>query len=166
MVSAGKIIIAVLLLAAGVAAYILFSNSEEERIKKRLRILGEIFQKEPGETLLLAASKAGKVRNYFTETSHVIVPAYHFSRDVARRDLPGYVLQARASYASLVVHFADFVISLPSESKAELSTTVVVTGKLPSGQRTRDIQEVRCRLQKIENQWFIRAVEVVQVLEK
>ena len=161
MVSAGKIIIAVLLLAAGVAAYILFSNSEEERIKKRLRILGEIFQKEPGET-----SKAGKVRNYFTETSHVIVPAYHFSRDVARRDLPGYVLQARASYASLVVHFADFVISLPSESKAELSTTVVVTGKLPSGQRTRDIQEVRCRLQKIENQWFIRAVEVVQVLEK
>jgi hypothetical protein len=166
MVSARKIIIAVFLLAAGIAAYILFSASEEDRIKKRLRALGETFQKEHGETPLLAASKAGKVRNYFTETSHISMPAHHFSQDVVRRDLPGYVLQARAPYASLVVDFADFVISLPSKSEAGLSVTVVVTGKVPSGQRTRDIQEVRCQLQKIEDEWLIRAVEVVQVLEK
>lgn len=166
MVNAGKIIIAVLVLAAGIAAYILISDSEEDHIKKRLRVLGETFQKEPGETAISAAAKAGKVRNYFTETSHIIVPAYNFSQDVVRKDLPAYVLQARAPYVSLAVDFADFVISLSSENRAELLTTVVVTGKIPSGKRTRDIQEVRCRLQKIENEWFIREIEMVQVLEK
>jgi hypothetical protein len=166
MVNTRNIIITVLVLVAGIAAYILLSDSEENRIKKRLWDLGETFQKKPGETPLLAASKAGKVRDYFSKTSYINVPAYNFSQDVVRRDLPGYVLQARAPYASLGVKFEDLVISLPSENKAELSTTVVVTGKIPSGERTRDIQEMRCRLQKIENEWLIREVEVVQVLEK
>lgn len=166
MVNTKKIITAVFILAAAATALILFSDSEEERIKKRLQRLGETIQKDPGETQLPAAKKAGKVKDYFTESSRIQIPAYNFSRDVTRKNLPGYVLQARSYYTSLEVDFKDFTIVFPAEYQAELSVTVMVKGRGPSGEYTRDVQELSCRLQKIENEWFIQEIEIVQVLEK
>jgi len=166
MVSTRNIIIAVLLVAAGAAAFILLSDSEEAIIKKRFQALGDTFAKEAGESKLLAASKAGKMREFFTETSRIHVSMYDFSRDVARKDLPGYVLQARAGYASLSVDFTDYTVLIVSDTEAEVSLTATVTGKLPTGERTRDIQELSCRLRKEEDLWRIREIEMVEVLER
>ncbi len=166
MVNTRNVVIAVLVLAAGAAAYILFSDSEEARIRKRFRVLGETFQKDAGETQFASALKADSVRDFFTETSNINAPAYAFSRDVARKDLPGYILPMRAQYASLSVDFTDFVIAFPSENMADVVVTATVTGKIYSGENTRDIQEMSCRLQKVEDTWLLREIEMVQVLEK
>lgn len=166
MVNTRTVIIAIIVLAVGVGAYILLSESEEDRIKKRLHTLGEILHKKPGESPILAASKAGKVQKYFTETCNVRVQAYNFSENVLQGELSRYTLRARAAYDSLKVDFKDFVIALPSENQAELTVTVMVTGKMSSNEQTRDTQEVSCRLEKNEEEWFIREIEIVQVLEK
>lgn len=166
MVNTKNIIIVLMVLTAGVAAYILLSDSKETRIRKRFRALGETFQKDAPEAPLLAASKAGKVKDFFAEISHIDAPAYSVSRDVARKEIPGYILQARSRYASLFVDFTDYAMVFPSDSLVDVSVTVTVTGELRSGERTRDIQEMSCRLQEVEDDWIFQEVEMVEVLEK
>lgn len=159
-------VIACAVLAAGVIAFVIFSQSEEAKVKKRFSVLAEKIKKTEKETPLVAAAKANKIKELFAETCTVHAPAYSFSRDISSQDLPSLVLTTRSRYSEMSLEFYDFVIEFPEEGSAQVNLTARIVGTLTTGKYVDDVHELRCKLQKTEDFWLFKEIEVVEVLEK
>jgi hypothetical protein len=160
------IVIGGAVVAAGIIAFVIFSQSEEAKVKKQFSLLAEIIEKTEKETLLVAAAKANRIKELFAETCTVHAPAYSFSKDISSRDLPSLVLTTRSRYSEMSLEFFDFVIEFPEEGSAQVNLTARIVGTLTTGKYVDDVHELKCNLQKTEDIWLFKEIEVVEVLEK
>jgi len=62
--------------------------------------------------------------------------------------------------------FYDFVIDFSEQDTARVNLTESMEGKLKTGEFIEDIHELKCQLQKIEDIWRLKEIEVVEVLRK
>jgi hypothetical protein len=161
-----KHIIAGGVLAAGIIVYFVFWHNEEARVKRQFKSIARKVEKRPEENKILAATKANRISEAFTRTCKIHAPAYRFSRDISSGDLSTIVLSARSQYSELSVKLYDFDIDFPDKDTAQVRLTARMEGKLTTGESIEDLHELKCKLQKIEDVWRIREVEVVQVLRK
>jgi hypothetical protein len=159
-------LIVVLLAAVAVGLWHLFSVDEEDRIRQRFDLLAETAEKQKGEPALTSAAKAKRTQELFTDPFAVSVPSRDLEREIPLRDLPARVVGLRSAYTTLELDFTDMAVMLTSDTTAEVSTTAVLTGRIKSGERTRDIQELTCHLEKTEETWRFTAVEIVEVLKQ
>jgi hypothetical protein len=153
-------------LAAGIIAFIIFSQSEEAKVRKQFSVLAEKIRKTEKETPLVAAAKANRIKELFAETCTVHAPAYSFSRDISSQDLPPLVLTTRSRYSGMSLEFYDLVIEFPEEGTAQVNLTARIVGRLTTGKYVDDVHELMCKLQKAEDIWLLKEIEVVEVLEK
>ena len=160
------IVIAGAVLVAGIIAFIIFSQSEEAKVKKQFNFLAEKMNKTPNETPLISVARANRIKDLFAETCTVYAPAYSFSRDISSQDLSSLVLTTRSRYSEMSLEFYDFVIEFPEEGSAQVNVTASMTGKLTTGEYVDDIHELKCKLKKTEDIWLLREIEVVEVLKK
>jgi hypothetical protein len=160
------IVIAGAVLVAGIIAFVIFSQSEEAKIKKQFNFLAEKMNKTPNETPLIAVARANRIKDLFAETCTVHAPAYSFSRDISSQDLSSLVLTTRSRYSEMSLEFYDFVIEFPEEGSADVNLTASMTGKLTTGEYVDDIHELKCKLKKTEDIWLLKEIEVVEVLKK
>ena len=72
----------------------------------------------------------------------------------------------RAQYSQMTLKFYDYSIDFPAKDTANVSVTKALRGKLTSGEYVEDINELSCKLKKIDDFWLITEIEVVEVLEK
>ena len=72
----------------------------------------------------------------------------------------------RSRYLEISLKFHDFDIRFPEEGFARVTSTAFVEGLFFSGEPFREVHEIVCWLEKIENDWFFDQIEVVTVLEK
>lgn len=166
MVKAKYSIIAGGVLVAGVIAFFIFSQSEEAKVKKQFEFLAEKIGKTPEESQIIAATKANRIREVFTETCKIHAPAYSFSRDISSDELPTLVLSARSQCSEISLKFYDFVIDFPEKGTAQVNLTASMEGKLTTGEFIEDHHELKCRLQKTEDIWRLKEIEMVEVLKK
>ena len=160
------IIIAAMVLAAGIIVFLIFSQSEEAKVKKQFHVLAEKMKKTPNETPLIGAARASRIKELFAETCTVHAPAYSFSRDISSQDLPSLVLTTRSRYSEISLEFYDFVIEFPAEDSALVNLTAAMTGKLTPGEYVDDVHELKCELKKTEGIWLFKEIEVVEVLKR
>ena len=160
------IVIAGAVLVAGIIAFIIFSQSEEAKVKKQFNFLAEKMNKTPNETPLISVARANRIKNLFAETCTVHAPAYSFSRNISSQDLSSLVLTTRSRYSEMSLEFYDFVIEFPEEGSADVNLTASMTGKLTTGEYVDDIHELKCKLKKTEDIWLLKEIEVVEVLKK
>jgi len=158
--------IAGVVLAIGIIAFVIFSQTEEAKVKKQFSVLAEKVKKTEKETPLVAVAKANSIKELFANTLTVHAPAYSFSRDISNQDLPPLVLTARSRYSEIFLEFYDLVIQFPEEGTAQVNLTARVVGKLTAGISVDDIHELKCKLQETEGIWLLKEIEVVEVLEK
>ncbi len=166
MVKAKYIVIGGGVLVAGIIAFFIFSQSEEAKIKKQFKFIAERIEKRPEESHIIAATKANRIREVFTETCKIHAPAYSYSRDTSSDELSTLVLSERSQYSEISLKFYDFVIDFPEKGNAEVNLTASMEGKLTTGAFIEDLHEFKCKLQKIEDIWRLREIEVVEVLKK
>ena len=160
------IVIAGAVLVAGIIAFIIFSQSEEAKVKKQFDFLAEKMNKTANETPLISVTRANRIKDLFAETCTVHAPAYSFSRDISSQDLPSLVIATRSRYSEISLEFYDFVIAFPEEDTADVNLTASMTGKLTTGEYVDDIHELKCKLKKTEEIWLLKEIEVVEVLKK
>jgi hypothetical protein len=160
------IIIAGTVLLATIAAFIIFSHSEEAKVKKQFKYLAQKMKKAPGEITLTSAAKANKLRDLFTETCSIHAPAYSFSKDISSQDLPVLVMATRSPYKIISLKFHDFVIDFPERDLADVNLTAHMTGKRKTGEYSDGIHELKCKLRKIKDTWLLKEIEMVEVLKK
>jgi len=157
-------VIIAFLAAAAVGLWLLFSTDEKDRVRRQFDQLTEVVQKEEKEPPLTSAAKANRSKEFFTDPFTFISPAHDLQREVPLRDLPARMLALRSAYSILELDFADMEITLTSETTARVAATATLTGRIKTGDHTRDIQELNCHLEKQNDTWLFAGVEIVEVL--
>ena len=166
MVKAKHIIIAGGILTAGIIAFFIFSQSEEAKVKKQFEFIAEKIEKKSGENRIIAAAKVNRIREVIIDPCKIHAPAYSFSREASSDELSTFILGKRSQYSAISLKFYDFVIDFPEKDTARVNLTESMEGKLKTGEFVEDIHELKCQLQKIEDIWRLKEIEVVEVLRK
>ena len=166
MVKAKQIIIAGGILTAGIIAFFIFSQSEEAKVKKQFEFIAEIIEKKSGENRIIAAAKVNRIREVIIDPCKIHAPAYSFSREASSHELSTFILGKRSQYSAITLKFYDFVIDFPEKDTARVNLTESMEGKLKTGEFIEDIHELKCQMQKIEDIWLLKEIEVVEVLRK
>jgi len=166
VVKAKHIIIAGGILAAGIIAFFIFSQSEDAKVKKQFEFIAEKIEKKSGENRIIAAAKVNRIREVIIDPCKIYAPAYSFSREASSDELSTFILGKRSQYSAISLKFYDFVIDFPEKDTARVNLTESMEGKLKTGEFVEDIHELKCQLQKIEDIWRLKEIEVVEVLRK
>jgi len=166
MVKSKYILIAAMIVVAGVWATVFFFPSEEKKVKKQFALLSEWVSKDPGESTLTMAQKVKKIGALFAENCELKEPVYSLSGSYTRKEITSIALQGRAHFFGLSLKFYDLNISFPETELAKVTLTGKLTGKSTSGEQMDEARELECLLKKIEKKWLFSQFEVVEVLKK
>ncbi len=166
MVKAKPILIALILIAIGMGAFLMFYQSDEKRVKKQFRQLSEGLSKESGENIFTMDQKIKKIGSLLDETCEVHIPAYSISGRLSREEITGYAARSRFHLSELRLTFYDFSITFPHEDEAKVYLTAHLTGKMTTGEAIHEAHEIDCLLKKMEQRWLFTRIEVVEVLKK
>jgi hypothetical protein len=166
MVKMKYIMIAGVVLIAGILVAVYVSPSEEKRVEKQFDSLSEWVSKDTGETAFTMASKTQNIKTLFTETCGFKAPFYSLSGSYSPDEISGYAAQARLRFSRLSLRFYDIEIDFPEDTSAKVMVTGRLKGESKAGERLDEIREVHCVMKKIENKWFFSEIEVIEVLKK
>ena len=166
MVKIKSLLIALLIVIAGIGAILFFFPSEERKVKKQFALLSEYVAKGSGETTFTMAPKIKGISGLFAESCDFKVPVYSFSGSYTREEISGIALRGRAHFSSLDLKFHDLSISFPEKGTAKVTLTGRLTGKTTYEEYVDETRELECLLDKIEKRWLFRQFEVVEVLKK
>jgi len=166
MVKSKQIILVCVVVVTAIAAYFVFSQSKTEKVKMQFEFIAEKFNKEKGESPIIAAANANKIKEVFTDPFFVQAPAYDIFREASTDDIPPFVLSIRSQYSEISLKFYDYDIEFPAEETAHVSVTERMRAKLTTGEYVEDVNELSCRLEKIDDNWLITEIEIVEVLKK
>jgi len=166
MVKAKHIIVGGAVLAAGVIAFYVFWQSEEAKIKRQFKSIEKKIEKTGGESPIVSAAKANRIREVCVETLKIHAPPHSSPREIQVGELSGVIFRARSRYSEISLKFYDFVIDFPAKHTARVKLTASMKGKLTTGELVEDLHELKCELQKIEDDWRLKEIEIVEVLKK
>jgi len=149
-----------------VVVFVVFPESEEDRVKKQFALLAEQFEKEPGESKLVSAVRAKKIRGLFAENIVIDIPERSIEKELDRRDLGPYVLGARAKFSEMKLKFYDIKVDFPDSDAAGVRATASLAGELGTGEHIDETHELACSLEKVEDKWLFKRFEAVEVLKR
>ena len=167
MVNQKNIIITGLLIACGIIAFFIFSQSDEAKIKKQFHKLAEKIEKNGNEHDLIAAKRAHEIEQMFTGSVRIQIPSYSVDKTFPRSEISPHVLYARALYQAMALDFHDFHIQIDEgKTSAIVGLTGVFKATTSSGERVDEIHEVECTLKKVEDEWMFTGIQGIEVLER
>lgn len=143
---------------------LLFSPSEEDRIRERLVQLADAVRVDDRELNPLV--RHGRIRKEFAEIfvkeAHVSVPEVR-GRLTGRDELVAAATQAATVYQSAEVSFGDAEIRIdPAGMTAEVSATATVSGARHGQAVRRDELPVAIQLEKLDGDWKITSAKVAR----
>lgn len=170
MVIPKPLIILAACLAAGLIGFLVFYQTDAEKIRGRLDELAERVSKTEEENELMAAGHAKNIGEIFTDPCLLEIPQAPY-RDVSgkfsRQDIRAYAMSGRARYENIGLKFYDIMIDFADEATASVRLTARVNaGAEGRGRPFDEFYELACQFQKIEGKWYINRVAAVEVLEK
>lgn len=166
MVRIKYIIIAGLVVTAGILAAVYFFQSEEKRVRKQFKLLSEWVSKEPGENTFTMAHKIKGIGTLFAENCGIKAHIDSFSGSYTPEEISSYAARGRSQFSRLSLKFYDLDINFPEKGIAKVILTVKLTGKSTIGEYVDETHELECILKKIEKKWLFSHFEVVEVLKK
>ncbi len=160
------IIAGIILVAAGVIAWFVLSQSEESIIKNQFKAITKSIEKTAGESPIIAAANAGKLKESIISPCRILAPDYDVEKDISTDDISGFILAKKMQFHNLSITLHDFLIELTSETTASVSLTGKINGKLSNGKKVGDVHEYSCEMQKIDDIWMLKVIEIVEVLQE
>ena len=166
MVTIKHILLALLIVIAGIWAAFYFFESDERKVKKQFVKLSEGVSKESAESPIAMAQKVKSIGSLISESCEIKIPFDSFSGRNTPGEVSAYAARGRSYFATLDLKFYDLTISFPEKGAADVTLTARLTGKLAAGEHVEETRELRCVLKKIEKKWLFTELEVVEVLKK
>lgn len=157
-----------IVIAVGVIVFLVFRflENDEKIIRKQFAQLAEWGSKKASDQPLEIAAKTKKIANMFDETCEVEYQERERIREYQRQDISRMAYTILNRYEKSTIKFYDIFIDFPSETRAHVTLTARLIGT-PRGEETiEDIHEAECILEKIEKEWLISRIMIVDVLEK
>ncbi len=159
--------IVIVVIVAGIGIFVAnrFFQSEEALIIKQFNLMAELGSKKAGENKLATASKINKIKKMFAENCMIAAPAYS-KKNFTKQDIPTIGHTIHSGYSELATSFHDIEINLLGEKTAKALLTAKLSGKLSNGQKVADRRELQCVLNKIENEWLLTDIELIDEPEE
>lgn len=140
---------------------------KRQQVLNRFEALAQAVSRGSGENVLVMALRTEALKDMFTNPCSLTVPEGAFSGDYSPTEVYSLTMRSRAMFSSLNMRFYDFRITFPSDTVADVTVTVRVTGEVTSREKNVDeSREIQCVLWKVEKQWLFHSCEVVEVLKK
>ncbi len=156
----------ILILAAGVIAWFVLSQSEEAIIKNQFKTITKRIGKTAGESPIIAAANAGQLKELIVSPCRILAPDYDVEKDISTDDISGFILAKKMQFHNLSISLHDFIIELTSETTASVTLTGKINGKLSNGKKVGDVHEYSCEMQKIDDIWMLKVIEIIEVLQE
>jgi hypothetical protein len=166
MVKMKYLIVALLIVFAGISAIFLFFPNEEKAVKKRFALLSEHVSKDSGENTFIMANKIKGISALFGENCNFAVSDYSLSGNYTREEISGIALRGRAHFSTLDLKFYDLKVSFPEKDLAQVNLTARLTGRSTYGEHVDETRELICLLKKVTEKWLFSNFEVIEVLKR
>jgi hypothetical protein len=151
--------LAVVVASAGLLAYVLLSDSDEERILARLEELARAVETSPGENVAFRTLRLKKVFEEALEPQ-VRFSAPELDETTGRRELAALAGSAPSTFGNLDVSIGSTDIRINRElSDAEVASQVTLTSTR-GGELRRDTRQVRFELHESDGEWRVSAIRV------
>jgi len=159
-----RVLVALVVVAAGIWAWRTFFPKPERVIRSRLIKLAELNSFEPGEGNIAKAYAMQKLDGYFTPdvTVNLDFRGYEPVSFDGRQELVSSVNRMRFYLRGLKVELPDINVTLGPDKH---TASADVTGKFTiSGEHDFTVQELKFTFKKVNGKWLIDHVETVKTL--
>jgi type II secretory pathway pseudopilin PulG len=160
------IVLIVVLVIAVIGGIWLFRPSDEKQIKKRFRVLTEVVEKKPQESMLTLAAKATKLSSLFTSPCQLSTGSSFLDGTYQPTEVAQVIASLRSRFSDMSLRFTDITIELTEDDTADVLVTARLTGQASGGDRADEYRELRCILKKVDGTWLFSSCEVIRVLDK
>jgi len=166
MVRVKYILVAVLIIGAGVVARFYLFQSEEKKIRKQFDLLSESASKDSDESPFGMAQKLQRIGTLFSEKCEIKTHLEFLSGDFTPEEISGYAARGRTVFSDLYLRFSDLKIEFPEAETARVSLTARLTGRLTSGEKVDESHELESILKRTEKKWLFTSIVMVEVLKR
>lgn len=166
MVKQKKYIAILFLVMPAVVALYFYFFSDVNRVKRTMKKVAEIIEKNGDESKLVTVSKSNRIKQYLADKIIVDVPVYNFEGEFKKADVGTRMLAILAHADFIHIQLFDLQVRVHHASKAIVEFTAEIEWKPLSGERRKDYLQMRCYLIKYNDIWLLERVEVVPPLEK
>lgn len=146
--------------------YFFFHESDEVRVRNRLRDLAECVSKSSGEKGTVMLIKSQQLDGFFADRCQIQVNEQMLTGDYTPEQLSAQITRGRQFFKSLSLSIHDPVVKVTTQEEAEIDFTGQVLGQTVNGERIREIRELRAFLSKKDGKWRFTAFRIREVLRK
>jgi len=162
-----KLIIPLIIIISAVVVWLLFFNeSNEQKVLKRLKGLGECVSKRAGEKTSGMLLKSQMVPGYFDDRCSLMVDDHHLAGDYTPEEISSRMVQIRTFFTEMSLDFYEPKVTFPGPDRAEISFTGHLTGTLKRGDRINEVRELKAELKYKDKKWLFYSFRVTQVLTR
>lgn len=158
----------ILLLAAlglVVCLAVFFWPSDEKKIKANLTKLAEYCSTQQEEAVMESLQKAALAAKLCADPCTVQVESLKIDRAFKQKELMDHFLLLKKNLANTAFNFHDTIIDLPGGNRAEVTTTLRISGKI-ADEKISDAYEIRILLAKEDGDWRFSSFTVVEFMKK
>ncbi len=159
-----KTVIAVLILAAAAAIFVLLPG-DEKKIRSNLDSLAGYLSTTETDKSLATLQKVSKAGKLCSDPCAVQFQSFNIDRNFDRKELTDHILMMKKMLPGTRFSFHDTSMNFPKEDRADITTTLRLTGKIESDQFT-DAYEFAIIAEKIEGKWLFSSFTVVEFMEQ
>jgi hypothetical protein len=159
-----RLLLAALLIAAGVWAWQAFFPGPEKAIRRNLKDFAQAVSFSGNEGPLTKVSKSQTAAAFCTTNIEISFEASGYPPQSlsGTAELFQALMLVRSRLSAFQVEFLDVVISL-APNKESAVADLTARGRSP-GERDIQVMELKFTLRKIKGQWLIRKIETVKTL--
>lgn len=167
MVNLKTLVLAALVVVVATVAALRLWPSDERAIRQQIAKIETLGSKARDEKPVESLLRARQLAELFADPSSLEVESANFTGQYPRKQIQERIALARGSYTSATVSVHDLTldISTTDPQTATLRCTLRVKGE-GNSQPMADVQELSAELRKVEGDWLLAAVTLVEVLER
>lgn len=159
-----KIIIAIVVLLAGVIGWLLHHYSDKEVIKRTFTSIAVALGKEGEESPIMLALKMRPVKDFIAPACEVIVPESNYREVLDPELVIRYLIIYRSRQTSLQMAIDEIVVDIPGKGAAEVSALVHVSANQNQPDFFDEVHQVRFSLHQQNKKWLLRQATLPDAL--
>ena len=147
------------------AAVFFLLPSDEKQIRHNLDLLAEYSSSTSGEAVIAELQKAAMAVKLCSDPCRVHIESFAITQDFNQKELRDNFIMMKKMLPDTTFTFHDTLVDLPGNGRAEIVTTLSLSGKIADDRFT-DAYELDIIATKTEGDWYFSAFTVVEFMEQ
>lgn len=159
-----KIVFLLILIGAAAVVFLLLPD-DEKKIRSNLDSLAEYCSSTSEEAAMATLKKVALAAKLCTIPCMVQIDSFDIKRDFSKKELTDHLLMMKKMLPKTHFTFHDTTITFPDANRADLTTTLRLTGTINSDRFT-DAYEISINTEKTDGDWLFSSFSVIEFIEQ